>query len=115
MKRVIATAILLCQIAIAFGQQCVISARKENIVYIGVPNPIDIAVEGRFCRDFTVSTKNGTVEKQKVACNYAWSPAISGTTEICVKEQIRQGYWQGDFQGQRIASPCSQARRKKRW
>ena len=87
MRNTILATIFICHAATAFSQQCVISSRKENVVYIGVPNPIDIAVEGRYCKDFSVSTDNGTLEHGSATCNYELSPAKAGMTEISVKDK----------------------------
>lgn len=90
MRKLIVTVFLSCHGMVAIGQQCIISAKKENIVYIGLPNPIDIAVEGRLCKDFTVVADNGIFEKGETSCSYFLSPAKAGKVEISVKEK-KQG------------------------
>lgn len=80
-------AILFSLPSLAIAQQCVISATKENVIYVGIPNPIDIVVEGRYCKDYSVTTDNGTLERGSTACNYSLSPIKAGMTEISVKEK----------------------------
>lgn len=69
MKRVFT--ILIISISFkALSQKVVVSNPKENVIYFGIPNPIDVAVEGRYCKDLAVSVHNGRLENTGNPCSY---------------------------------------------
>ncbi len=79
--------LLLLTNAIANGQKCVISATKENILYIGIANPIDIGTSKYSCKEISLATNNGIVETTDDPCSYLISPDKIGKAEISVVEK----------------------------
>jgi hypothetical protein len=86
MRLTITFALLLCSI-FSYSQKCVVANIKENVVYIGIPNPLDIAVEGYKCKDITVTTDNGRLETTDNDCSYSLYPTDAGTTYIILIER----------------------------
>lgn len=86
MKRLIVWSFIFFP-TIGYCQHCIISNTKENVVYIGIPNPIDVAVEDRRCKDFSVVTDNGKIEAAETACSYTYNPSTVGKAEITVRDK----------------------------
>ena len=53
----------LCTISFANAQSVVIAADKMNVFYLGVDNPVAVAVEGISDDKLTVSIDNGTIKR----------------------------------------------------
>ena len=68
----------------ALCQKFVVANAKQNVVYLGVPNPIDVAVEGRFCKDLIVTTDNGNLEADDSPCSYLLRPDSIGRATITI-------------------------------
>lgn len=71
----------------ASSQKCVVANTKQNVIYLGVPNPIDVAVEGYKCKDLTVTTDNGKLEGTDDKCSYDHYPEKAGRANIIVTEK----------------------------
>lgn len=85
--RLIITCVLLLNSLFSYSQKCVVANAKENVVYIGIPNPLDIAVEGYKCKDITVTTDNGRVETTDNDCSYSLYATNPGVTYIILIER----------------------------
>jgi len=83
MKRLATTCFLLITIA-AYSQKCVVANVEENVLYIGVENPLDVAVDGYSCKAFTVTIDNGKIEATDGACSYMAHPEKPGKAEISI-------------------------------
>lgn len=69
------------------SQKCVVANPKENIVYLGIPNPLDFAVEGQFCKNLVISTDNGKIEPTDEACSYILILKNAGKVEITISDK----------------------------
>ena len=56
-------AVFLCTIlsSILYGQTVATQLDRENIVYLGIDNPMTVAVEGYSCKSIFLTTDNGTI------------------------------------------------------
>lgn len=79
------TCLLLCY-GMAYGQPGIITgATRLNRLYIGVPNQVGVAVEGRYCKDLRMETDNGKIMPQPGSdCTYDVVPAKTGLLYISV-------------------------------
>lgn len=83
-------ALLLFLISIFYLQQCeaqkvVVANLKENIAYIGIPNPLGILAEGYKWDQIEVSTDNGMIERQDDGRIYVFQPDKAGKALITLK------------------------------
>lgn len=73
--------LFLCPCSNAGAQIIAVQADKMNVAYIGVSNPIVVAVDNAGCNELSVSVRNGQIEG--AGCNYVYHPADKpGTLEI---------------------------------
>lgn len=86
MRWILIIVFVACSYA-GFSQGYVISNPKENVIYIGIPNPLNVAVEGRYCKDIVLSTDNGKIEAAEEKCSYTIYPENAGKTEIVIKDK----------------------------
>ena len=66
------------------AQKCVISNPKENILYVGLSNVLEVAVSGYKCSDFLLVTNNGKIEPTDDICSYYITPENTGIAVISV-------------------------------
>ncbi len=75
--------ILLCFAAIqGFCQVTVVSPIRENIIYLGIDNAIDVVVENNPCSYIFLKTDNGQIKGEN--CQYYIHPDRLGTARIDV-------------------------------
>ncbi|HPH16390.1 MAG TPA: GldM family protein, partial [Bacteroidales bacterium] len=67
----------------SFGQKFTISSTRQNILYKGLENPIEIIVEDLKCKNIGVSTTNGKIEKY-AECSYIFKADTIGEANISV-------------------------------
>lgn len=72
---------------VAQSQRMVVSNARMNVVYLGVPNPINIAVEGYKCDALTIAVDNGKVEMGSDKCSYLIYPEKHGRMSIAISEK----------------------------
>lgn len=84
MKGQLFTFLLLLIPHLSNGQRSVVANLKENIAYIGVPNPIAVMAEGVPCKKLTVSTDNGSIQRIENSCTYEFYPERPGPARIFV-------------------------------
>jgi GldM C-terminal domain len=72
----------------SLSQHIAVSADKNNILYIGVDNPISITVEGISCNDIIVKTDNGSISKYK-NCSYSFRGSKPGRTDIILYKKVK--------------------------
>ncbi|MDX2001795.1 MAG: GldM family protein [Chitinophagales bacterium] len=75
---------LCCLPVIGYGQKCVIANSKENVLYVGLANSLDVAVNGYKCKDFRLTTDNGKLETTGNVCSYVIVPEQQGMATISV-------------------------------
>lgn len=85
--RLFITCILLLSTWRSYSQKCVVANTKENIFYLGVPNPVDVAIEGYRCKDIVVTTDNGKVEPTDDPCSYEINLDKAGIAYVILKEK----------------------------
>ncbi len=85
--RLITTCVLLLSSLFSYSQKCVVANTKENIFYLGVPNPIDVAIEGYKCKDVVVTTDNGKVDPTDEPCSYQITLDKAGIAYVIVSEK----------------------------
>lgn len=68
----------------AVAQKAVVSANRENVCYLGIPNPLTIMAEGYKCDRISVNTDNGQL-KHIENCSYEYLPAKKGLATFYVK------------------------------
>lgn len=79
--------LLVFTFCFSFGQTIAVSADKNNIVYIGMENPITIAAENNSSQSLIVTTDNGTISGQNG--RYIYLPKSIGKANIYV--QLKKG------------------------
>jgi hypothetical protein len=87
--------------------QLSVSATKMNILYVGLDNPLDIAIPNESSENISVSIDNGTVEKKS---GVEWVARVSrtGKTTIQVfveKNGVRTLYGTREFRAFRVPDP----------
>lgn len=68
------------------AQTFVLGNDRMNIAYLGVDNPISVAVENCKCKDIVLKVKNGTVQGQN--CKYVFKGIDVGVAHITVYKKI---------------------------
>jgi hypothetical protein len=79
-------AVLLPKVLLA---QAVVSNDKMNIVYVGLRNPISVAVEGVMCKDLTIGVSNAKITDGENACNYTCIPEHEGMVKIVITAKVK--------------------------
>lgn len=87
--RVLFSKLMLLVLVVIFCMQAkaqvvVISNLKQNVVYLGITNPLKIAMEGVSCNGISVRTDNGKLVKIG-SCEYEYHPDRKGMAQIIVK------------------------------
>ncbi len=74
------------------AQTIVLGTDKMNVAYLGVPNPIDVAVTNAPCSNVSVRTDNGQIVGR--GCHCVFHPAERGKSELTVfvKDKPVAGY-----------------------
>jgi hypothetical protein len=88
------------------AQQIAIAADKTNILYLGIDNPITIAVENTSCRDLIVKTDNGKIIGK--SCKRIFQGYEVGAANIIVLKKIQgklREIGRGSFRVKRIPPP----------
>lgn len=67
-----------------YAQVVVVSNMKQNVVYLGINNPLKIAMEGTYCSNLNVRTDNGKITKTG-NCEYNFIPEKKGMAQIVVR------------------------------
>lgn len=65
-----------------FAQKIVVSNPVSNVLYLEVPNPIDVVVEGLKCSNLKIKVDNGSIRGEN--CKYVINPERTGTLKISV-------------------------------
>lgn len=95
--------------AMTYSQPCVIANQKQNIIYVGVPNPMSVAVNGKWCKDFILTTNNGRIEKTPIDdCSYDLFPATVGKASLIIlSKKDRKELGRMEFRAKRIPDPVA--------
>ena len=70
----------------SFGQVISVANEKENIVTVGLDNPLSIAVENSFAKSIVVKTDNGTISGQNG--EYLFRPVKVGRATITLFKKV---------------------------
>jgi hypothetical protein len=73
--------------AMAEAQEAVLSMDKMNVAYMGVDNPVSIAITEHSCSEIIVECSNGSLEGKE--CRYVFKPAHAGEAIMTIK--LKQG------------------------
>ena len=57
-----------------YGQVIAIENEKQNILIVGLENPITIAADGYPCKSLILSTNNGTITQRENLCHFVIVP-----------------------------------------
>jgi hypothetical protein len=76
--------------SIAFAQKPLLASLRQNVVFLGMTNPISIMLENCGCNDVQVSTDNGTI-KRYGDCSYDFTPARLGMAQVIVRKRGAKG------------------------
>ena len=68
------------------GQKARLANVNENVVYIGIPNHLELSIEGYPCDKAFLSTPDAKLEKSDLPCHYMFNPRIPGKLEIVLKD-----------------------------
>jgi hypothetical protein len=71
----------------SFGQTIAIASSKNNVLYFGIENPLDVVVENMKCGSFILTTDNGTLTGEK--CKYLIKPEEYSLVNIYIMKIIR--------------------------
>jgi len=74
--------LVLAQSYCTHAQHHIVSNPKQNIIYYGIPNPLQVMVEGYKCNDIIVTTDNGQIEQIGSDCNYIIDATDTGKATI---------------------------------
>jgi len=82
----------LCLISssLSYAQNAVVAPVKMNVLYTGVDNPLNLAVENYSCSQIFLCAEYGTLQKTNDSCKYIYRAA----TYVTGKEFIYAGVYQ---------------------
>ena len=86
----------------AIAQTVAVQLDKQNVVYIGIENPMTITAEGYKCKDLVVTTDNGIVTAADQAGHFHIEPLHTGVANITIGVRTPQGIKVLDKQIMRI-------------
>jgi len=108
--------LLVLLMTVVFGQcftqeeskyKSVVSATKMNVLYIGLDNPVEIAVAGIAADKLNVTINNGTIAKQETG-RFIVKPQSAGLLTITVSAEIdgkMVAVGNHDFRVKRVPDP----------
>ncbi|MFK7946150.1 MAG: GldM family protein [Saprospiraceae bacterium] len=106
MKKSIQMLVLVFLISINFlnAQHATVANTKMNVVYIGVDNPISVAISGYSAEDIDVQVSDGEIEGK--AGKYIWRVSTPGNAKITVSAngQVIETF---DYRIKRIPDPVA--------
>lgn len=87
MKKMVGTILFLVTIpfivnAQGTSQDAVVAATNMNVLYLGIPNPVEVAVPGVLSDKVTVTLSNGTIKK--VSNGWEVIPANTGESVLTI-------------------------------
>ena len=74
--KIIWIVISLCFSQLTYTQQTTVACDQQRPIYLGIDNPLNIFIEGEYCRSINVTVDNGSVEKK--GCQYNYHPKRLG-------------------------------------
>jgi len=106
-------AVVLCLLNLSSistsAQEIAIAADKENLFYLGIPNPITIACYKYPCKDLIVTSDNGTVDRSHDhPCQFEMMAAHVGETTIEVKQKNGKVIGVRKFRVHKIPGPVAE-------
>jgi hypothetical protein len=88
-KTLLVLSCLCCFSIFSFGQKFSVAAEKENILYIGMDNPISITVDNLSSKSIIVKTDNGEITGNDG--QYVCHPKYVGRTNIMIYKKVLNG------------------------
>lgn len=73
-----------------FAQKALLASLRQNVVFLGMSNPITIMLENCDCNDVLVTTDNGTIKRYD-DCSYDYTPLRAGLSQIIVRKRGGKG------------------------
>jgi hypothetical protein len=77
-------ALLFFQLHPSGQLECVVANARENIIHVGIDNPMEVAVEKTSKSSICLTTDNGTITKTENGYMYIMHPVRVGETKINV-------------------------------
>lgn len=74
-----------------YCQHYIITTSRENAIYFGIPNYIQVAVEGYLCKNLKLSTTNGELKLTEDACSYEINSSQIGKAVISIFDKKSKG------------------------
>jgi hypothetical protein len=102
--------LFICIITLtASAQKVAVAATKENVLWVGLPNPLIVIAEGYMCKDIVVTTSDGKLEPGNDDCEYTIYPEKWGKLLITVssKKQPAKALGLMEFRVKRIPPPVA--------
>lgn len=75
----------------AFSQVIAVANENMNILYLGIPNPIVVAVENISSKSFIVTTDNGDIYADTKEGHYIIQPVHVGTATVYIEKKYKNG------------------------
>lgn len=91
MKRIQLLLLLLLAKTIVMAQEAAVQLDKENIMYVGVPNPITVVARNTPCSNLTIAIDSGEVRSGFDTCRYEVSVKKSGISLLRVYKNTKKG------------------------
>lgn len=85
-----------------------VSADKMNVLYIGIDNPINVAVTGRNKDEFTVSVEGEGASLQEQDGGYVVRTLIPGAVKIVIQDKLSERLVNFPYRVKRIPNPVAQ-------
>jgi len=87
-KQILISVCLFCFYAVSFSQRISIAADEENLLYVGIDNPITVAIENLSCKSIVVKTDNGEIKGNDGS--YDWNPRFIGMANITIYKKVNK-------------------------
>lgn len=91
MNRIFLLILLLLANTIVMAQEAAVQLDKENIMYIGVPNPITVVARNTPCTNLIITIDSGEVRDGIDVCKYEVSVKKPGVSLLKVYKKTKKG------------------------
>ncbi|MCH2044223.1 MAG: hypothetical protein MK212_08760 [Saprospiraceae bacterium] len=85
-----------------------VSADKMNVLYVGMDNPINVAVTGRNKDEFTLSVEGEGASLQEQDGGYVVRALVPGKVTIVVRDKLSERSMDFSYRVKRIPDPVAQ-------
>src|ERR1035437_3571515 len=91
-------------VSLTFGQNISIGLLRNNVLYIGIDNEFDFAIENHICKDYKIQSDNGIV-KHIVENIYSLNPTHLGSASIYFINMNGDTIFRKEFRVKHIPEP----------